>query len=137
MESEPAYLSVMMREMGAGAVAVREVFSLELLETLPQPIHGLILLFRARKVAPTKQEHECPAHVWFANQWPGQNSCATLAIINILAFFVTFVRMPGLARVAFTNTLVQLLALLVHHNHKDEDRVVVKREYHTSRHNHR
>ncbi|SMQ50172.1 unnamed protein product [Zymoseptoria tritici ST99CH_1A5] len=43
-----------------------------------------------------------------------------LAIINILAFCVTFV-----------------LALLVHRNHRNEDKVVVKREYHTSRHSHR
>ncbi|KAK4635642.1 hypothetical protein CLAFUW4_01601 [Fulvia fulva] len=43
-----------------------------------------------------------------------------LGIINILAFFVTF-----------------LLALLVHRHHRDDDRVVVKREYHSSRHGHR
>ncbi|KAK6429211.1 hypothetical protein LTR95_014641 [Oleoguttula sp. CCFEE 5521] len=43
-----------------------------------------------------------------------------LAIIAILAFFVTF-----------------LLALLVHRNHRNDDKVVVKREYHTSRHGHR
>ncbi|KAM3415305.1 hypothetical protein BST61_g8834 [Cercospora zeina] len=44
-----------------------------------------------------------------------------LAIINIIAFFVTF-----------------LLALLVHHHHKDDDRVVVKRTTtHHSRHGHR
>lgn len=43
-----------------------------------------------------------------------------LSIILILTFFVTF-----------------LLALLVHRNHRNDDRVVVKREYHTSRHGHR
>ncbi|KAM0692312.1 hypothetical protein Q7P36_008513 [Cladosporium allicinum] len=43
-----------------------------------------------------------------------------LAIIATLTFFVTF-----------------LLALLVHRNHKNDDKVVVKREYHTSRHSHR
>ncbi|KAF2209305.1 hypothetical protein CERZMDRAFT_47288 [Cercospora zeae-maydis SCOH1-5] len=44
-----------------------------------------------------------------------------LAIINIIAFFVTF-----------------LLALLVHHHHKDDDRVVVKRTTtHHTRHGHR
>ncbi|GAB7330802.1 hypothetical protein MBLNU13_g02346t1 [Cladosporium sp. NU13] len=43
-----------------------------------------------------------------------------LAIILTLTFFVTF-----------------LLALLVHRNHRNDDRVVVKREYHTSRHGHR
>ncbi|KAL1584033.1 hypothetical protein WHR41_08129 [Cladosporium halotolerans] len=43
-----------------------------------------------------------------------------MSIILILTFFVTF-----------------LLALLVHRNHRNDDRVVVKREYHTSRHGHR
>ncbi|CAK4034971.1 hypothetical protein DOTSEDRAFT_76590 [Lecanosticta acicola] len=43
-----------------------------------------------------------------------------LGIIDIIAFFVTF-----------------LLALLVHHHHRDDDRVIVKREYHHSRHGHR
>ncbi|USW47980.1 hypothetical protein Slin15195_G012990 [Septoria linicola] len=45
-----------------------------------------------------------------------------LAIIAIIAFFVTF-----------------LLALLVHRNHRDDDRVVVKRTttHHSSRHGHR
>ncbi|KAK5677012.1 hypothetical protein LTS10_010200 [Elasticomyces elasticus] len=40
-----------------------------------------------------------------------------LAIIDILAFFVTF-----------------LLALLVHRNHRNDDKVVVKREYRSSSH---
>ncbi|KXT03636.1 hypothetical protein AC579_1590 [Pseudocercospora musae] len=43
-----------------------------------------------------------------------------LSIINIIAFFVTF-----------------LLALLVHRNHRDDDAVVLKRTYHSSRHGHR
>ncbi|KAK0281619.1 hypothetical protein LTR35_007298 [Friedmanniomyces endolithicus] len=43
-----------------------------------------------------------------------------LAIIDILAFFVTF-----------------LLALLVHRNHRNDDRVVVKREYRSSNSNSR
>jgi len=41
-------------------------------------------------------------------------------IINIVAFFVTF-----------------LLALLVHRHHRDDDKVVVKREYRTSNHHSR
>ncbi|KAF2122490.1 hypothetical protein BDV96DRAFT_462290, partial [Lophiotrema nucula] len=86
IESDPAFFSSMIREMGAGAVTVKEVFALdpELLAMLPQPIHGLILLFRARQVAQADQESSCPANVWFANQMPAQNSCATLAMINIL-----------------------------------------------------
>lgn len=36
-----------------------------------------------------------------------------------------------------SNITSQLLALLVHRNHRNDDRVVVKRESHNSRHGHR
>jgi ubiquitin carboxyl-terminal hydrolase L5 len=55
-----------------------------LLATLPQPIYGLILLFRHRKFGRTDQATECPPNLWFANQLPAQNSCATLAMMNII-----------------------------------------------------
>ncbi|KAF2130000.1 cysteine proteinase [Dothidotthia symphoricarpi CBS 119687] len=86
IESEPTYFSVMLREMGVQGVTVREVFAMDpaVLETLPQPIYGLILLFRHREFGNADQPTECPANVWFANQLPAQNSCATLAMINIL-----------------------------------------------------
>lgn len=86
IESEPAYFSVILREMGVRGVTVREVFGMtpDLLEMLPQPIHGLILLFRYREFGNTDQGSDGPAHVWFANQLPAQNSCGTLAMINIL-----------------------------------------------------
>jgi uncharacterized membrane protein YgcG len=63
-----------------------------------------------------------------------------LAIIATLTFFVTFVSLvPRKEHLAefLTNKTPQLLALLVHRNHKNDDKVVVKREYHTSRHSHR
>jgi len=47
-------------------------------------------------------------------------ACFALGIIDIILFFTTF-----------------LLALLVHRNHERKDTVVVKREYHSSRHGHR
>ncbi|KAJ4365897.1 hypothetical protein N0V83_008519 [Neocucurbitaria cava] len=86
IESDPAYFSVILREMGAQDVTVREVFAMdpEILEMLPQPIYGLILLFNYRQFGNSDQADECPANVWFANQLPAQNSCATLAMINIL-----------------------------------------------------
>ncbi|KAF2266238.1 cysteine proteinase [Lojkania enalia] len=86
IECDPAYFAVMVHEMGATAVTVREVFALDedSLSRLPQPIYGFILLFRARSVATGDQEDECPKGVWFANQLPAQNSCATLAMLNIL-----------------------------------------------------
>jgi ubiquitin carboxyl-terminal hydrolase L5 len=86
IESEPAYFSVILREMGVQDVTVREVFSMspDLLYNLPQPIYGLILLFRYREFGNEDQATVCPADVWFANQLPAQNSCGTLAMINIL-----------------------------------------------------
>lgn len=86
IESEPAYFSVILREMGVQNVTVREVFAMDpaILEMLPQPIHGIILLFNYRQFGNADQATECPSNVWFANQLPAQNSCATLAMINIL-----------------------------------------------------
>jgi ubiquitin carboxyl-terminal hydrolase L5 len=86
IESEPGYFSVMLREMGVKDVTVRDVLFLdaETIAQLPKPIYGLILLFRARQVNSDSQELECPRNVWFTNQLPGQNSCATVAMINTL-----------------------------------------------------
>ncbi|KAH8727274.1 hypothetical protein GQ44DRAFT_704771 [Phaeosphaeriaceae sp. PMI808] len=86
IESEPAYFSTILREMGVEHVTVREPFgvSSDLLAMLPQPIYGLVLLFRYRPFGNEDQETKCPADVWFANQLPAQNSCGTLAMINIL-----------------------------------------------------
>ncbi|KAF1837995.1 cysteine proteinase, partial [Decorospora gaudefroyi] len=87
IESEPAYFSVLLREMGVQDVTVREVFSMDhdfILANIPQPIYGFILLFHYREFGNDDQPAECPPDVWFANQLPAQNSCATLAMINIL-----------------------------------------------------
>ncbi|RYO39639.1 hypothetical protein AA0111_g1956 [Alternaria arborescens] len=87
IESEPACFSVILREMGVRDVTVREVFSMDpefLLVNIPQPIYGFILLFHYREFGNDGQATECPKDVWFANQLPAQNSCATLAMINIL-----------------------------------------------------
>ncbi|PSN62487.1 cysteine proteinase [Corynespora cassiicola Philippines] len=83
IESDPAYFSVILREMGVKNVTVREVFEMDpeyIKATVPQPLHALILLFRHRPVETENQEKDCPAHIWFANQMPAQNSCATLAM---------------------------------------------------------
>ncbi|OAK99887.1 cysteine proteinase [Phaeosphaeriaceae sp. SRC1lsM3a] len=86
IESEPAYFSAILRDIGVEDVTVREVFALtpDLLDILPQPIYGLILLFRYREFGKEDQATNCPRGVWFANQLPGQNSCGTLAMTNIL-----------------------------------------------------
>jgi ubiquitin carboxyl-terminal hydrolase L5 len=84
IESEPAYFSTILREIGVKDITVREVFGMtpDLLDMLPQPIHGLILLFRYREFGNEDQATACPPDVWFANQLPAQNSCGTLAMIN-------------------------------------------------------
>lgn len=86
IESEPAFFSAMIREMGVQGISVCETVALDVddFDHIPQPIFGLILLMRWRETDPDAQEEECPDNVWFANQLPGQNSCATLAMINIL-----------------------------------------------------
>jgi ubiquitin carboxyl-terminal hydrolase L5 len=87
IESEPAIFSVLLREMGVRGITVREVFSMDrdfILSNIPQPIYGFILLFHYRQFGNEDQAEECPENVWFANQLPAQNSCATLAMINIL-----------------------------------------------------
>ena len=85
IESDPAYFSVILREIGIQGVNVQELAFLDPsnLMTLPA-IHGLVLLYRHREFDQDKQETTCPNHVWFANQMPGQNSCATLAMIHTL-----------------------------------------------------
>ncbi|KAF1946630.1 ubiquitin carboxyl-terminal hydrolase 2 [Clathrospora elynae] len=87
IESEPAYFSVILREMGVQGLTVREVLTMDqdyLQEHIPQPIYGCILIFHYREFGNDDQADECPKDVWFANQLPAQNSCATLAMINIL-----------------------------------------------------
>jgi ubiquitin carboxyl-terminal hydrolase L5 len=86
IESEPAYFNTILREMGVQDATVREVFGMtpDLLDMLPQPIYGLILLFRYRQFGNEDQATDCPSDVWFANQLPAQNSCGTLAMINTL-----------------------------------------------------
>jgi ubiquitin carboxyl-terminal hydrolase L5 len=86
IECEPAYFSAILRDIGVQGVTVREVFAMtpDLLDMLPQPIYGLILLFRYREFGNEHQATDCPRNVWFANQLPAQNSCGTLAMTNVL-----------------------------------------------------
>jgi ubiquitin carboxyl-terminal hydrolase L5 len=86
IQSEPAYFSTILKDMGVSNIKVQEVVSFrpEALEWIPRPSYGLILLYRYRDQSSTNQSREASSHVWFANQLPAQNSCATLAMINIL-----------------------------------------------------
>ena len=75
----------MLSDMGAEGVKVQEVYGLEMLDILPQPVHALIFLFRYRAVdeEETEKAISCPDHVWFANQIP-DFACATVALLNIV-----------------------------------------------------
>jgi ubiquitin carboxyl-terminal hydrolase L5 len=86
IESEPAFFSAILHDMGVQDINVREIFSMtpDCLETLPRPIYGLILLYQYHQQGVSAQQEDKSSHVWFANQLPAQNSCATLAMINIL-----------------------------------------------------
>jgi len=68
-----------------------------------------------------------------------QKACFALGIIALIAFFITFVRnlLSHRHECGLLTTLSQLLALLVARNHRDDDRVVVKREYRDHRTSHR
>jgi hypothetical protein len=85
MESEPAFFNVMLKDMGVRGVKVNEVWSLDDndMAMLPQPVHGLIFLFRYQATDKTKLETECPKQVWYAEQVP-DFACATFALLNIV-----------------------------------------------------
>lgn len=86
IQSEPAFFSTILKDMGVSNIKVQEVISFrpEFLDLIPQPSYGLILLYQYRDQSSSDQSEEDSSHVWFANQLPAQNSCATLAMINIL-----------------------------------------------------
>ncbi|KAH8661355.1 hypothetical protein BGZ60DRAFT_530311 [Tricladium varicosporioides] len=89
LESDPALFNYVLREYGVKGIKVEEVISLddEMLAFLPQPVHGLIFLFRYREEEEENEAAEekppCPRHVWFANQTTS-NACATIALLNIV-----------------------------------------------------
>ena len=85
IESDPAFFNVMLKELGVSGIKVQETWSrsYEDFFEMPQPIHGLIFLFRYHADPEAAQETSCPSNLWFANQTQEQ-LCATLAILNIL-----------------------------------------------------
>lgn len=86
IQSEPAFFSTILKEMGVRDIKVQEVVSFrpDALDWIPKPSFGLILLYQYRDHSSSDQVGAAASHVWFANQLPAQNSCATLAMINIL-----------------------------------------------------
>ncbi|MCJ1279538.1 hypothetical protein MMC21_007362 [Puttea exsequens] len=85
IESEPAFFNLMLKRFGVRGVKVREIISLDdaILSFLPQPVYGLIFLFKWVEEDPNKQEQSCPEGIWFANQTIN-NACASVALLNIV-----------------------------------------------------
>ncbi|KAF2813741.1 ubiquitin carboxyl-terminal hydrolase [Mytilinidion resinicola] len=83
IESEPANFNLMLKEYGVKGVRVKEVWSLDGLDILPQPVYGAILLFRYRDICVEEEAEPCPYSLWFANQ-TAENACATTALLNLM-----------------------------------------------------
>jgi ubiquitin carboxyl-terminal hydrolase L5 len=83
-ESDPAVFTELIERFGVKGVAVEEVLSIDeaSLAALPQPVFGLILLFKWK---PSKGDRNviADAEVYFAKQTV-RDACATQAIVNIL-----------------------------------------------------
>eukprot|EP00672_Neobodo_designis_P010177 CAMPEP_0174855742 /NCGR_PEP_ID=MMETSP1114-20130205/34085_1 /TAXON_ID=312471 /ORGANISM="Neobodo designis, Strain CCAP 1951/1" /LENGTH=316 /DNA_ID=CAMNT_0016090503 /DNA_START=39 /DNA_END=989 /DNA_ORIENTATION=+ len=84
IESDPAVFTELLERFGVKGAAVEEVLSIdpETMAHLPQPVYGLVLLF---KYKPTNVERNVipDAEVYFAKQTVN-DACATQAIVNIL-----------------------------------------------------
>jgi ubiquitin carboxyl-terminal hydrolase L5 len=83
IESEPANFNLMLKEYGVKGVRVLDIYTLDGLEDLPQPVYGAVLLFRYRDVGVEDETEPCPDSLWFANQ-TAENACATTALLNLM-----------------------------------------------------
>ncbi|KAI4759193.1 cysteine proteinase [Aureobasidium sp. EXF-3400] len=87
IESEPAFFTTILKDIGVRHLRVHEVFGVDddALAILPKPVHAVIFLFKYQEdgIAEQVQETKCPSHVWFANQVP-QYACGTVALLNIV-----------------------------------------------------
>ncbi|KAF4121529.1 ubiquitin carboxyl-terminal hydrolase L5, partial [Geosmithia morbida] len=84
LESDPAFFSTILHELGVRNVKAQEMFttSEESVATLPKPIFGMIFLFRYGSVSNETQHGDAAGDdVWFANQTTS-NACATVALLN-------------------------------------------------------
>ncbi|KAI5198501.1 cysteine proteinase [Aureobasidium subglaciale] len=87
IESEPAFFTTILKDIGVRSLKVQEVFGVDdtAFAILPKPVHAVIFLFRYQADGDPEQvqETECPSRVWFANQIP-QYACGTVALLNIV-----------------------------------------------------
>ena len=88
IESDPAVFASLLDAFGVAGLTIKELYTLE--DTLPYPVHGLLLLFKYDK-AVLKRVHAQPrppapagqAPPWFATQTI-PNACGTLALLHVL-----------------------------------------------------
>ncbi|KAG8162788.1 hypothetical protein KVR01_007266 [Diaporthe batatas] len=82
IESDPAFFNGLLRDLGVQDIKVTELFSVDDVDFLPQPVLGFVLLC---KYAHEDEEgtEDVPEPLWFANQTMA-NGCATVALLNIL-----------------------------------------------------
>ncbi|KAF9873594.1 ubiquitin carboxyl-terminal hydrolase, family 1 [Colletotrichum karsti] len=85
VESEPAFFTAMLREMGVRNVKVQEVLSVDedYVAMLPQPVYGFIFLYQYFAENYEDDQVVDGRDLWFANQTT-DNACATVALTNIL-----------------------------------------------------
>ncbi|KAJ0115864.1 hypothetical protein J7T55_004033 [Diaporthe amygdali] len=82
IESDPAFFNGLLLDLGAQDLRVTELFSVDEVDFLPQPVLGFVLLCKYAEEDDEDTE-EAPKSLWFANQTMA-NGCATVALLNIL-----------------------------------------------------
>ncbi|KAI3396048.1 hypothetical protein diail_544 [Diaporthe ilicicola] len=82
IESDPAFFNGLLRDLGAQDIKVTELFSVDEVDYLPQPVLGFVLLCKYAE-EDNEDSEEVPKSLWFANQSMA-NGCATVALLNIL-----------------------------------------------------
>lgn len=82
IESDPAFFNGLLRNLGVQDIKVAELFAVDEVDFLPQPVLGFVLLCKYAGEDDEDTE-EVPKPPWFANQTMA-NGCATVALLNIL-----------------------------------------------------
>lgn len=81
-DAPQAFFNGLLRDLGAQDIKVTELFSVDEVDFLPQPLLGFVLL--CKYVGEDDEDtEEAPSSLWFANQTMA-NGCATVALLNIL-----------------------------------------------------
>lgn len=77
-----AFFNGLLRDLGVQDIKVTELFSVDDVDYLPQPVLGFVLLCKYAHEDHEDTE-EAPKSLWYANQTMA-NGCATVALLNIL-----------------------------------------------------